>query len=155
MASRVDIGEEPWSFSEAFSEVVQIPQASITSVTDGDGMDHRSHISTCDPLTGTCRPSYSLLKSKALVSSRALHDSPEVPSASSARSNPSAPHHLHEPRMTGPTGSGSSAHTDLAHLRTHILLALAPHLRTQIRLICAHSPWGDSSAHTGPFPMFA
>ena len=30
------------------------------------------------------------------------------------------------------TGSASSAHTDLAHLRTHILLALAPHLRTQI-----------------------
>ena len=29
-------------------------------------------------------------------------------------------------------GSASSAHTDLAHLRTHILLALAPHLRTQI-----------------------
>ena len=27
---------------------------------------------------------------------------------------------------------GSSAHTDLTHLRTHILLALAPHLRTQI-----------------------
>ena len=29
-------------------------------------------------------------------------------------------------------GGGSSAHTDLTHLRTHILLALAPHLRTQL-----------------------
>ena len=33
---------------------------------------------------------------------------------------------------TAKQGSASSAHTDLAHLRTHILLALAPHLRTQI-----------------------
>ena len=35
-------------------------------------------------------------------------------------------------QLATPMGSASSAHTDLAHLRTHILLALAPHLRTQI-----------------------
>ena len=35
-------------------------------------------------------------------------------------------------RLFQPHDAAPHLHTDLAHLRTHILLALAPHLRTQI-----------------------
>ena len=45
-------------------------------------------------------------------------------------------------------GSASSAHTDLTHLRTHILSALAPHLRTQLLTQARTESTGETQVRT-------